>query len=145
MTDNPKAPNSSPGRDGWLLQPHLETFSGHAGPFYFREEPETPGVGFYARAHHANLNGVVHGGALLTLADMALWDICRRKLDGPLRGATVTLNSEFVGAGEVGDFIEATGDALKTTGSLLFARGVVTTGGRALLSFSGTLKRFKPA
>lgn len=127
------------------MQPHLETFSGRAGPYYFREMRETPGVGFYAEAHHANLNGVVHGGALLTLADMALWDICRRKLDdGPLRGATVTLNSEFIGAGQVGGFIEATGEALKTNGSLLFARGVVRSGEHVLLNFSGALKRFKP-
>jgi len=135
----------TPHRKGWVLQPHLETFSGHAGPFYFREKADTPGIGFYAKSHHANLNGVVHGGALLTLADMALWDVCRRQVDGPLRGATVTLNSEFISAGRVGTFIESTGDVIKATGSLLFARGLLTADGVVLLSFSGTLKRFKPS
>ncbi|MEO0879723.1 MAG: PaaI family thioesterase [Pseudomonadota bacterium] len=129
-------------RDGWLLQSHLETFSGHAGPYLFRKDPAQSGVGFFAEPHHANLNGVVHGGALLTLADMALWDICRREI-GIFRGATVTLNAEFVGPGAVGQFIEASGEMVRAGGRLLFARGLVTSGGETLLSFSGALKRLR--
>ena len=124
---------------GWALQSHAQTFSGHAGPFYFREGDE-PGVGFYAEAHHANLAGVVHGGALMTLADMALWDICRRSI-GLFMGVTVTMNAEFLGPGPVGAFITATGEATRIGGSLMFARGMVEADGKPLLAFSGSLKR----
>ncbi|MEL7488853.1 MAG: hotdog domain-containing protein, partial [Pseudomonadota bacterium] len=75
--------------EGWVRQDHLETFSGRAGPYFFREAGGPAGVGFYAEPHHLNLGGVVHGGALLTLADMALWDICRREI-GIFMGVTVT-------------------------------------------------------
>ncbi len=126
--------------DGWTLQSHGETFSAHAGPFYFRKEGGAPGIGFFAEPHHANLGGIVHGGALLTLADMALWDICRREV-GIFNGVTVTLNAEFVGAGPVGEFIEATGEMVKAGRKLMFARGLVSAKGEALMSFSGTLKR----
>ena len=125
--------------DGWELQPFPETFSGHAGPFYFRKGGDEPGIGFYAQKHHANMQGVIHGGALLTLADMSLWDICRRKV-GVFMGATVSLNSEFVGPGKVGTFIEASGDLIRAGRRLVFARGLVTSEGETLLSFSGTLK-----
>ena len=82
----------------------------------------------------------MHGGALLTLADMALWDICRREV-GVFNGVTVTLNAEFVGAGPVGEFIETTGEMVKAGRKLMFARGLVSARGEPLMSFSGTLKR----
>ncbi len=129
----------SPAREGWALQPFPHTFSAHAGPFLIRKDGPEPGIGFYAKSHHANMQGVIHGGALLTLADMSLWDICRRKV-GLFGGATVSLNSEFVGPGKVGTFIEASGDLIRAGHRLIFARGIVTCEGEPLLSFSGTLK-----
>ncbi len=129
-----------PAPEGWVLQRHFGTFSGQAGPYYFREEGAAPGVAFFSEPRHANLNGVIHGGALLTLADMALWDICRREV-GALNGVTVTLNAEFVGAGPVGAFIEAAGEATRVGRKLMFARGLVTAEGETLMAFSGTLKR----
>lgn len=121
------------------MQSHSDTFSGHAGPFYFRNEGPA-GVGFFSEPHHANGLGVIHGGALLTLADMALWDICRREV-GVFRGVTVTLNAEFVGPGPIGEFIEATGDVVKLGRKMMFARGLISAKGDMLMSFSGTLKR----
>lgn len=139
MTDKPHIAKPAP--PGWVLQSHPQTFSAHAGPFYFREKGPTPGVGFFAEPHHANLGGIVHGGALMTLADMSLWDICRR-VEGDFRAVTVTLNSEFLAPGPIGAFIEASGEMTKASRSFLFARGLVTADGKSLLSFSGTLKRF---
>ncbi|MEO1014182.1 MAG: PaaI family thioesterase [Pseudomonadota bacterium] len=128
---------------GWKAVPRSDTFSGVAGPYYFREG-DAPGVGFVAEKRHLNLGGIVHGGCLATLADMSLWDICRREI-GPFRAVTVTLNTEFLAPGQLGEFIYAEGDALKTGKSLLFSRGVIRSGDRALMSFSGTLKRLDPS
>ncbi len=127
--------------EGWDAQGHGGTFSAHAGPFYFRDaKSKTPGIGFYSLPHHANPDGVIHGGMLLTLADMSLWDICRRVI-GPFKAVTVTLNAEFVGPGPVGAFIEATGEPVRLGRKMLFARGLVRAGDQTLMSFSGTLKR----
>lgn len=128
----------------WKLQSFPDTFSAHAGPFYFRDYAEKePGVGFLSQPHHANAGGIVHGGALLTLADMALWDICRRVI-GPFRAVTVTVNAEFIGPGPIGKFITATGESTRIGKSLLFARGLIACDGEPLLAFSGTLKRINP-
>lgn len=140
MTDHLQKTEHHPAPAGWSMQSHLETFSGRAGPYYFRDAGEKAGVGFFAEAHHANMGGVLHGGALLTLADMALWDICKREI-GFFRGVTVTLNAEFVGAGPIGGFVEATGELVKSGRKLMFARGIISADGAALMSFSGTLKR----
>ncbi len=129
---------------GWVKQSFPDTFSARMGPLYFRDYAEKePGVGFISEARHLNAGGIVHGGALLTLADMSLWDICRRAI-GPFRAVTVTVNAEFIGPGPIGRFIVATGEPTKIGRTLLFARGLVTCEGAPLLSFSGTLKRLSP-
>ena len=140
MTEHRQLADAVPA--GWVPQSHLDTFSGHAGPFYFRDPSDLrPGVGFVSEARHANAIGMIHGGALLTLADMSIWDICRRAA-GPFNAVTLTLNSEFVAPGPIGRFIVAGGEAVKIGKSILFARGDIRCGDEVLLTFSGALKRF---
>ncbi len=128
---------------GWSLFSTKDTFSGHAGPFWFRDaDAKTPGVGFVSRPLHANFHGVVHGGMMMTLADMALFNICFHSI-GRFHGVTLSTTVDFVAAGPVGEFIEATGEATKATGSVLFARGRIACKGVTLATFSGSLKRLK--
>lgn len=134
----PTAPKPPP--EGWTLQAHPQTFSGHAGPFYFRKEGAGPGVGFFSELHHGNLGGMVHGGALMTLADMSLFDIAFREI-GRFAAVTVSLNAEFLNPGPIGEFIEATGDITKAGKGLIFVRGLITAQEKNLLAFSGSLKR----
>ncbi len=122
------------------MQSHPQTFSGHAGPFYFREEGAPPGVGFFSEPHHANLGGVVHGGALMTLADMSLFDIFFRA-KGRIPAVTMTMNAEFLSPAPLDDFIIATGEVMKAGRTMVFVRGVVTAKEKPVLSFSGSLKR----
>ncbi len=136
MNDDPQV---DPVPAGWALHPFSHTFAGRAGPFYWREGG-APGIGFYSKPHHGNLGGVVHGGMLLTLADMALFNICRDALKGSM-AVTVSLNSEFLRPAPIGDFIVASGEMTGGGRSLLFARGMVRAGEKDLLAFSGTLKR----
>lgn len=141
MVDHDFNTSPRPAPKGWVRQSHPQTFSSHAGPFYFREDGPVPGVGFFSEPHHANLGGVIHGGALMTLADMALFDIFFRA-EGQSKAVTVTMNAEFIGPGPIGEFIEASGEVIRAGKSLVFVRGLVSAKGAPLLSFSGTLKRF---
>jgi acyl-coenzyme A thioesterase PaaI-like protein len=128
---------------GWSHFSTKDTFSGHAGPFWFRDDgTKTPGVGFVSRKIHTNFHGVIHGGALMTLADMALFNICFHAI-GRFQGVTLSTTVDFIAAGPVGEFIEATGEATKASGSVLFARGRILAKGATLATFSGSLKRIK--
>lgn len=131
-----------PAPPGWKLQQLSTHFGTHSGPFYFRLGEE-PGVGFFSEERHTNIAHFVHGGMLLTLADISLWDVARRKI-GPFRAVTLTLNSEFIAPGPIGAFIEATGEVLRAGKSLVFVRGLISAKGDTLLSYSGTLKLFPP-
>lgn len=111
------------------------------GPFCFRNESNGGVVcAFAPRREHLNGGGSIHGGALMSFADFALFAIAHNALAGAY-AVTVTCNCEFLSAGQVDLVVEARGEVLRDTRSLLFARGTMTQAGRPLLAFSGTLKK----
>ena len=98
--------------------------------------------GFVAEPHHGNSLGVVHGGALLTLADIAIWGAARRSL-GKLQAFTVTLNAEFAAGAKLGDWVWASGELVRAGAKMIFSRGIIYANGEPALVFSGTLKRIQ--
>jgi acyl-coenzyme A thioesterase PaaI-like protein len=113
------------------------------GPFCFRADGGHVRCAFQPRRDHLNGGGAVHGGALMSFADFSLFAIAHNALRG-FRAVTLTCNSEFLSAGDNRTVIEATGEVLRETRSLVFVRGVVTQASRPLLAFSGTLKKIRP-
>ena len=82
----------------------------------------------------------MHGGCMLTFADFALFALAHERLEGS-HAVTVSLNGEFIGPAHEGDLVEATGEVVKAGKSMVFIRGLVSTGGAPMLSFSGVIKR----
>jgi uncharacterized protein (TIGR00369 family) len=114
------------------------------GPFCFRREDRKVRCAFQPRREHLNGGGAIHGGLLMSFADFSLFAIASDAL-GDSRAVTLTCNSEFIGAGVLGAVVEAEGDVLRTTRSLVFLRGLITQSSRPLLAFSGTLKKISRA
>lgn len=134
VTDGPFA--------GW------QTWSGGAdpyetmiGPFCFKTEADGRAhCAFEPKPHHLNGGHTIHGGLLMSFADFSLFCIAHKALEGT-RAVTLTCNSEFLSAGDLSTIVEAHGEVLRETRSLIFVRGLVTQGSRPLLAFSGTLKK----
>jgi acyl-coenzyme A thioesterase PaaI-like protein len=110
------------------------------GPFCLKREGERVRCAFEPRRDHLNGGGAIHGGLLMSFADFSLFAIAEDALAGG-RAVTLTCNSEFIGAGALGAVVEAEGDVLRATRSLVFVRGLITQEARLLLAFSGTLKK----
>lgn len=111
------------------------------GPFVFRDEPDGKvRCAFMPERSHLNGGGAIHGGALMSFADFSLFAIARREL-GSSVAVTVTFNGEFISGGAPGVMVEATGEVLRATRSMLFVRGLLKQNARTLLAFSGTLKK----
>ena len=114
-----------------------------SGPFYCRQAEDGRMVcAFRAEAKHMNGGGFMHGGCLLTFADYALFCIGGEALQGS-DSVTASLNGEFIDSARVGDLIEGSGEVVRAGGSLVFIRGLVATGGRPLLTFSGIVKKLR--
>ncbi|MEN6541897.1 PaaI family thioesterase [Parvibaculum sp.] len=123
-----------------------DPFEDRAGPFFFRRlETGEVRCAFEATPAHCNGGGFLHGGLLMTFADFSLFAIGRDVIGG--HAVTVSFNAEFTAAGLPGDIVEARGEVMKNTGSMVFLRGRVYTasaeGERVLLNFSGIVKRVR--
>ena len=129
---------------GWRTWEGSDPFEDHAGPFYFRHDPDgTPRCAFRAEQKHMNGGGFMHGGCIMTFADYCLFVIAREALEGQ-HSVTATLNGEFVGAVPLGALVECKGEVVRNARSMVFVRGLITTGTENVMSFSGVIKKRGP-
>lgn len=126
---------------GWFTWPDEPFEHDTAGPFYIRKEDDGNYVAaFRAQRKHMNAGGVVHGGALMTFADFALFALAHSDDDDGY-GVTVAFTAEFLAGAKEGELIEARGEVMGGGRSITFVRGVVTGDGKPVLNFSGTIKK----
>jgi acyl-coenzyme A thioesterase PaaI-like protein len=126
---------------GWRTW-RRDNFETHNGPFYHRMDDQGR-IRCAFRVENKHLNGSknVHGGCFMSFADYCLFAIAGPVLRGP--GVTVSFACEFLDAAREGELVEGSGEITRAGGSLIFLRGMLTSGERALFTFSGTIKRVK--
>jgi uncharacterized protein (TIGR00369 family) len=96
-------------------------------------------VAFEASSQHLNLQGLVHGGILATLADTAMGLAVRTVVEPGRRHVTVQLGVEFLSPGRPGRII-ARGRSVKIGTQLGFAEAdVMNADGRLLARAHSTL------
>lgn len=125
---------------GWRAYPDTGGFETHVGPIYHRKRDDGVMVfGFRCHARHVNPQGVVHGGMLMTFVDHVLGALVWHRI-GRRPTATVSLNSDFLNAVRVGDWVEGTAEIVRQGSSLVFVRGELTVEGRPVLAANGIWK-----
>ena len=129
---------------GWKTYDTHGTFDQVVGPFYFRPDPDgRMRCAFRAEAKHMNMGGRMHGGCLMTFADIALFQTAYQEMEGK-NGVTVQLDSTLVDGVYEGELVEATGEVVRAGGSLIFVRGQITVEARTVMTFSGVIRKFGP-
>ena len=94
---------------------------------------------------HSNLGDNVHGAVSLALVDVALFAASHQF--GSLEAGhsvTLDLSTQFVGAGRIGEPLDALVELVRETGRLIFLRGLVVQGegdSHIVLSFAGTIRK----
>ena len=130
--------------DGYRIADPTDPFELGAGPFYRPSDDDlVPEFVLRAEARHCNAFGIVHGGMLMTLTDLAMCATSRTDMrDHSV--ATVSYNSEFLAPARSGELIVARAEVLRRTGSFAFMRALVQADGRPVLSCSAVIKLLKP-
>lgn len=120
----------------------LGGFNKYAGPFY-RLSADPDGMGahyaFIVEPKHMNGAGSVHGGLLMTFADIAMSRTARLGTK-VVACNTVSMSADFVGPGRLGDLIVARVRVARRTRTLVFQSAEITAGDRLLLTASGLWK-----
>lgn len=88
---------------------------------------------------HLNLGGGVHGGALMTFIDMAMFAGSAVALGARVGGVTLDCQVRFLAPVRAGAPIDAEVEVLRQSGRTLFVQGRVVQDGETVASFSGGL------
>jgi len=100
--------------------------------------------GLLTTQEHANPQGVLHGGILMTFADhglsMLAWEAAQR---APC--TTIQLNTHFLAAAQPGEFVELRGEVTRATKGLVFVRGILSAGDRDVAAVDGIWRVLRAA
>jgi uncharacterized protein (TIGR00369 family) len=133
---------------GWRLLPTVR-YSAALGPVWARVVEGQPEVGLDAQEHLGNDSfGIVHGGAIMTFADMALGFAVGHAVrdrssfgeDGGAPFVTAQLQVHFTAAAQTGSFILATPEVVRKTSQLVFVRTLIQVEDRVVASADGIFK-----
>jgi len=121
---------------GFKLLQRSSPFSALVGPLYTKGEGAERMIGLLAEDKHCNSRGIVHGGLLATLADLALGYTIAFLSDPPRSAVTASLTIDYVGSARVGDWLEVHTDVQKSGGRLTFANCYVHAGNARIVRAS---------
>ncbi|NJR78651.1 PaaI family thioesterase [Sphingomonas sp. 36D10-4-7] len=143
-TPPPFSYEEHPDHPGWMSWEFRDDtrFNAFLGEIIVRVEDGQARVRMVPGHRHSNFGDNVHGGALLGFIDVALFAAMRSfglMTAGP--AVTLDLNTHFIGAGKVGEPLEARIELLRETQRLLFLRGLLVQDAGVVCEFSGTIRK----
>jgi uncharacterized protein (TIGR00369 family) len=135
-----------PDHPGWFTWTSIPpgSFAAATGQMLFRPDGDGRAVvRMFPEQSHMNMGGSIHGGAVMSFIDMALFGggRCAGMSEGHY--VTLDLTTHFIARGQVGVPLDAHVELIRQTRSLAFLQGVVRQDGEPCYSFTGTLKRIR--
>lgn len=117
-------------------------FTAHVGQFWRRQTEGDVEIGLIVEAHHCNNHlGTLHGGMVMTFADIALGSGAAKRLGAPrFNGVTASLNMQFVAVAHVGEFISCRPEVVHQGRQMFFMRGLITSNEKIIASCEGIWK-----
>ena len=124
--------------EGFAPIPRTSRFRELVGPVYFRRDDSGVTCGLYVDERHENLGGLMHGGMIATLADIALGNGIAWTNDPPLSLVTISLTVDYAGTAAPGDWVEARVDVQRVGRNVAFSSCYIWCGGQRIARASGT-------
>lgn len=107
--------------DGYELIERKSPFMEPIGPLYRKRDGDRLSVGLRVAERHTNARGLVHGGLIATLADLAMGYVMATADKPPKSAVTVNLSTDLFGAASIGDWLEVRAEAKRVGGKLAFS------------------------
>ncbi|RIV88730.1 PaaI family thioesterase [Aurantiacibacter zhengii] len=106
------------------------------------DDREHARIRVFPREMLTNPHGVIHGGAILGLIDVAMFAGSSILLGERLEsGVTVDLSNQFLAPGDPTRPLDAVVEVVRETGRMVFVRGQVVQEDDLIGSFSGILRK----
>ncbi|SMF62755.1 PaaI family thioesterase [Allosphingosinicella indica] len=133
-----------PDHPGWMswAPPDDSRFNGAIGELLVRAEgPGAARCRMFPTVAHANLAGLVHGGAILAFVDFALFAGGHMAGAAVATGVTLDFSMQFLAPGVTGKPLDTRVELLRETGRLAFLRGTVEQEDVLVAAWSATLRK----
>ncbi len=100
----------------------IDPFEIHVGPMFDKGAIGARRFALRIDARHVNMRGILHGGMLMTFADMTLgWAVWDLTDNAP--SVTLNMQTQFLKPAKAGDLVEVAPELVRRTRALLFMRG----------------------
>ncbi len=131
---------------GFTLVERGGPFFQSIGPVYINEGVAMQRIlGLRIQPMHTNMQGIAHGGMLMTLADGALNTNLSLHYPKSTNLVTVSMNTQFLSSARVGDWLEASVQITRAGRSLSFADCSLQAGQRTVLRANAVFSTRLPA
>ena len=128
------------------FEPHFRQspFTDPWEPLFSRQEARKVVIGLWLRDVHCNSRGMVHGGLIASLADNAMGLSAAAALRTEGRDVaglvTLSLTTDYLGSGHIGDWLDIDTHFVKTGGSICFTDCLVHADERPIARASASFK-----
>ena len=121
-------------------QVQTEGFGGFAGPVMGGADDKGPL--FLIDIAYQHLNGAdrLHGGMMMSLMSIVMGEVAGTTAaakDASAKARALSVNCDFVSAGETGERIEGRAVVTRATRSVMFLSGTLSVGARVLMTATG--------
>jgi uncharacterized protein (TIGR00369 family) len=118
-------------------------FGGRSGPIYEQDLADDGWVrGFLVEDKHCNAAGIVHGGMLMTFADIFLSRAVLEVAEPPF--VTLRMGCDFVSPAFKGCWVEGRAQVTKRGREIIFLQGQVTSRGKTVMNVTSQFKLLRP-
>ena len=117
----------------------IDPFEIYVGPVFERGAKTARRFALRIDERHVNMRGVIHGGMLMTFADLALgqavWDAT-----GNAACVTLGMQTQFLKPARAGEIVEVLPELVRKTRSLVFMRGDFKVGEETIFTAASIWK-----
>jgi len=124
------------------FEPHFRKspFTDPWEPLYSKRTEKAVVMGLRLAKAHTNARGLIHGGLIASLADNAMGYSCAQATGWITSFVTVSLAVDYVGSGQIGQWLAVECEVIKTGSTLCFAQALIKADDVVIARASGTFR-----
>jgi uncharacterized protein (TIGR00369 family) len=124
------------------FEPHFRKspFTDPWEPLYSKRIEKPVHLGLRLAKPHTNARGLIHGGLIASLADNAMGYSCAQATGRSTSFVTISLAVDFVGTGEIGQWLAVECEVIKTGSTICFAQALIKADDILIARANGTFR-----
>ncbi len=126
--------------DGFALLTRRSPLTEPWEPIYARRTDKAVILGLRLAKPHTNARGLIHGGLIAALADVAMGYSCGLAIAAGTTLVTINLSVDYVGTANIGQWLAIESDVIRTGSTICFAQSLIRADDAVIARANGTFR-----